>query len=156
MEFAFQEVQQMGATSPTAGKLFVIAAIFWFVELPMSMFFDDPIIALIGGTFGVFFLFGAVFSYKGTMIPIYEKDHMGNPTGRQTGEYEAACYCGLLGLLAMVISFVLASTAGGVGLDTLPIIIPGLLGGLISTAAGIVYMRTAREYNRRPLTRTYY
>ncbi len=146
----------MGTTSPTAGKLFVIAGILWFVEIPMAFFFGEEIIALIGGAFGIFFLAGAAFSYKGTMVPIYEKDHAGNPTGRQIGEYEAACYCGLLGLLAMVIAFVSAGMAGGVGIDTLPIIIPGLLGGLFATAAGIVYMREARKYHKTRTTRHSY
>jgi hypothetical protein len=147
----------LGTESPTAGKLFVIAGILWFVEIPMGFFYSDAIVSLIGGVFGVFFLGGAAFAYRGTMVPIYEKDHAGNPTGRQIGEYEAACYCGLLGLLAMVIAFVSASMVGGVGIDTLPIIVPGLLGGLFAFSAGIVYMRAARKgWKSKTTTYSYY
>ena len=146
----------MGTESPSAGKLFVIAGIFWFVEIPMGIFYNDAIVSLIGAVFGVFFLAGAAFAYRGTMVPIYEKDALGNPTGRQIGEYEAACYCGLLGLLAMVIAFVSAGMAGGVGVDTLPIIIPGLLGGLFAFLAGMIYMRESRKYHKIRPTRTYY
>ena len=146
----------MGTTSRSAGNLFIIAGILWFAEIPMAIFYGNEIITLIGGAFGVFFLAGAAFAYKGTMVPIYEKDHMGNPTGRQIGEYEAACYCGLLGLLAMVIAFVSASMAGGVGVDTIPIIIPGLLGGLFAFLAGMVYLRESRKDHRVTPRRTYY
>lgn len=147
----------MGATSSAAGKLFVIAGILWFVEIPISFFFQNEIIALIGGAFGVFFVAGAVFAYRGTMAPIYEKDSAGyDIVSRPIGEYEVACYCGLLGPLAIIISFVSASMVGEIGIDTLPVIIPGLLGGLIATAAGIVYMRAARKYHKSQPRRTYY
>lgn len=146
----------MGATSPTAGKLFIIAGILWFAEIPMAIFFGNAIIGIIGAAFGVFFIAGGYFSFHGTMAPIYEKDHMGRPTGRQIGQYEAACYCGLLGLLAIVIAFVSASMVGSIGFDTLPIIIPGLLGGLVAFIAGIVYLKASRKFHKTRPTRRYY
>ncbi len=156
--FVIKEALVLGVTSRTAGNLFGIAGIIGFAEVGISlMFYQNSILALIGGVFGVFFIAAAIFAYRGTMVPIYAKDAYGHDIySQKTGEYEAACYCGLLGPLAIVIAFVGASMAGGVGPDTLPIIIPGVLGGLIATTAGLIFGRKVRKHNLSKPKRTYY
>ncbi|MGY5877318.1 MAG: hypothetical protein RTU30_16315, partial [Candidatus Thorarchaeota archaeon] len=110
----------MGPTSPQAARLFVLAGILGFIDVGIAFIvFQNEIAALIAATFGVFFLFGAFFASRGTMIYMYAKLPNGSDDlSRKTGEYEAACYCGLLGPLAMILSFAAGSLLGGFNLET--------------------------------------
>ncbi len=147
----------MGPSSPQAAKLFVIAGIFGFVDVGIALIvFQNEIAAIIAATFGVFFLFGAFFASRGTMVDMYAKLPDGSDDlSRKTGEYSAACYCGLLGPLAMVLSFVSGSLLGGINAETILFIVTAFIGGLVATIAGIVFMRTARREFKTQRYRTY-
>jgi hypothetical protein len=131
---------RLRSVSPTGVKLFIIAGILCFCEIPVAFISEKVNMAAAGGIFGVFFLIGAYFAHHGTKVPIY--DDYGRDTGRHS---DVACYCGFTGLLAIAALFLFSipmMTGGGL-LETVPVIIPGVLGGLTAFIAGIVYMKQA-------------
>jgi xanthine/uracil permease len=134
--------------SQTSFKLYIVAAVLMFIQsiLAFTMtqqFFPTTISAVIG----ILFLVGAAMAKIGFGIAARTQRSAGGGYVVSSVETADACICGVMTGLAVLIlaSVQIVQAINGGTPQNIPIAIPGVLGGLVAMAAGVVAFNQARK-----------
>ncbi len=134
--------------SQTSFKLYIVAAVLLFIQAVLAFVMTHEFFATtISAVMGILFLVGAAMAKIGFGIAARTERSVGGGYAVSSVETADACVCGVMTGLAVLIlaSTQIARAIGGGVPQNIPIAIPGILGGLVAMAAGVVAFNQARK-----------